>query len=570
MFIVLFGTMFQAAIDVADIVESSRQLAKIENVFGRIPSQAKALKQYAPVIGIYKAKLILVKESVERFFSNCYRVGGVRIDVEFSNINVTRESLWESARLLSLETRMLGFIVRLCISELVDGLMSGELAPESILMSETSWAIQRKESMKKTSDFSGIAYALNSLILFIEGHIPEGELRLEFGRRFWSEVSVKLLKSFGPQEDFANLEKSLLNVHAVPEDMPCRITTEWEYVEKNKARYDMNAALAEVRNRLQSDVNRKTMHLSIPNKNLLKSTYIPDVVSCEVVSIAKQYIEKSTTSSECDIVIAIVSLFTVLRQPDLMDPSSIDARSCALFFNDCVYLTLALAISKHGSFKSEILLLRSAASKSVCGFIRNVATRASAHLAKIAGGLVDSNQLVIADRAISDCMTQVVACTKEWTALLIDPAVLQVWTALLMDPILKEMTKIAVENAKSAINLVSVNSGIWSVFRKFASSAESAASPTTLAKLLSWTVVEKVKLALCGSRSDILLLQPLPADESLYGISPGGFEALLLCNPLIQAESKDSIKQLSQKLMSSLDDERMSPKRDFASLFNRN
>jgi hypothetical protein len=67
---------------------------------------------------------------------------------------------------------------------------------------------------------------------------------------------------------------------------------------------------------------------------------------------------------------------------------------------------------------------------------------------------------------------------------------------------------------------------------------------TDLAALLSWTVVARIALALSGSQTDIMGLEPWPADEGLYGLTSTGFESLLACNPLLQGESKETFKRL--------------------------
>ena len=570
----------QSSIDVSDIVESSKKISKIGEVFDRTPAEAKALKQYSPVIGIYKTKLTLLKSLVQETFSRIYRVSPSRIEVDFPP-ELSSDDLWTSASLLSLHKPLLGDLVNGLICHVVDEVLRPEAVFFEAIVTDSTWSLGRASPNRDFSSIKSTVSIISSLMGFIQRNL--GEVRIEFGRRFWLGITAKLSVRFGPKQELAALENSLIDSGAVPSDIPRRLSSAWEAFEADMSNSTINAVLGEIRDRLKADVNRKTMHLSIPKTDLLKNAIVPQIVSCEVVRIAKLYLDKESSSADhSSLVPYIVSLFTVLRQPDLVDPKSIDPTSFCIFFNDCVYLTLALAVTSKGSFASEILLLRSFATKAVSYFINNVSTRASAHLSRVAGGLVDMNQSATAQQAVADCIAQISACVKEWKALRIDASVLDVWTCMLVDPILKEMIRVSVENAKTALNVRSnlVNSGVWSLFRTFISATENtatASSAPSIKLLVSWKVSERVKLALCGSPSDILPLQPFPADELLYGISPSGFEALLMCNPLLQGEARNSIKNLSDRLMSSGMEDIVSAKkesgssqtRDFASLFSR-
>jgi hypothetical protein len=126
------------------------------------------------------------------------------------------------------------------------------------------------------------------------------------------------------------------------------------------------------------------------------------------------------------------------------------------------------------------------------------------------------------------------------------------------------------------ISGVIVNTVLWSVWNRFLSSVEMML-PEEYSKVMNnYKVSKRIQNALSGTVSDIRAVNdPVPNDEQLFGITPEGFEFLLMCNPVLQRESKQTIKSLVGKLIISTNFEApassktQTGEKDFAALFNR-
>ena len=519
-------------------------LSDIASVFESIPEEAKSLIQFSPVIGLFRAKQALVRTGVKAAFSQSFvfSCGSVRVETHLYDV----ASLWLAAQRMHIAPDILKYLA----GNVTDHILNQLLAHKSVhscQSSETEWLVTFPSL--PASNVASVSDAIVSLFVFLVQHVP---LLAELVRICWIPFAPQLEKLFGVSSSLSELEQQLLNQQLLPADAPTRLISAWAKVQEDRDSHELVSALSDTRSRLLADVNRRTVHLRIPRSDLLKTTVVPTVVSAEAVRIANTYFATNPR-----IVSNVVSLFKALRHPSNVDAKATNARHAGIFFNDCVYLCLALALLPNSSFQPEIVLLRSAASKAVSAFLNRVAERAVGRLAGgFKGGLGEQKQVRDAEMAIQHCISEISECNVDWKSLSMDPSVVSMWNSVMLDAVMKEMIKIATDVARAAVSssksvkgLLSsststVSSGLWSVFRKFTESVTALMQETDLAALLSWTVVARIALALSGSQTDIMGLEPWPADEGLYGLSSTGFETLLACNPLLQGESKETFKRL--------------------------
>ena len=540
------------------------------------------------MIAIYKTKVSLVKAGIQAGFSDALTIASGSIRVESSLEDIA--NLWSCAARLGMVSTIASDLAAKVSDMILDRIVLCR-SIQPVGLTDSEWSFMPGPSTR--TDLKSIVDAVGSLFEFLAKVIPSEIYVSEFVRRCWIPFTRELVRAYSVSAELAQLEASLALRGLLPTDIPMRLASGWEESQKTQQHSLLNSTLAELRSRLLADVNRKTVNININKGQEFKSAVIPRTVSAEAVNIARSYLPDPHFHAT---VPAIVSLFTTLRQSEFVDPKGLNARNAAIFFNDCIYLTIALSLTSEKAFTSDILLLRSAASRSMSCFIKAVAGRAVAHLAESASGswdlgLGNQQQASAADGAVKSSIAEISACIKEWQALEIDESVQALWTAMLVERVTREINRLAVIAAKAAVAasrsaakgiLMSssssglVNSAVWSVYRKFAQAVEALLTAQRLAVLNAWRVALRVRVALCGNQPDIVSMQPLTSDEDLYGISNEGFHTLLACNPLLQGESRDSLSHLADKLMmSGMEDGGNSPKRgigeerNFAALFSR-
>ena len=561
--------------DATDLSRAAETVSDVSGVFDGVPDDAKRLSQYVPVISLFKTKAALVRAGLRTALTNAFVFsdGSVRVATDIYDI----EALWNASDCMQITTEILTSLAGAIAEHIFKPLMTFKTArPASA--SDCEWSVTFP-SLPSVS-VEAVAEAIESLFKFLVPHVPHLP---ELVRRSWVPLAPQLENLFNISASLAALEQRLVDQGLLPADAPRRLISSWDKHERDRSSTLMTAALSDVRSRLVADVNRKTTHLRLQKSDRLRNTFVPRVVSAEAVRIANTYI---ANPSEAGVIANIVALFIMLRQPEFADPKSSNARHAGVFFNDCAYLSLALAVVPHSQFQPEIGLLRSAASRAMSGFLRRVAERGVHHLADgLKGALTDQRQVSDALFAIQQCIGEVSECNMDWKALDIDPSVVGLWNSTMLDAIMKDMIKLTTVCAKSAIagsksvkGLLSssqtTNSGLWTVFRKFTEAAESLVPDKDRGALLTWAVVSRINIALSGTQTDIMGIDPWPSDEGLYGLSTQGYENLLACNPLLQGESKETFKRLLARFVIPTDD--ISPKkapqfpeeRNFAALFN--
>lgn len=501
---------------------------------------------------------------------------GLNIEVS----DVEPKCVWEAANLAGVD----GILSSRFVEKITSFILS-KLVPVGISATVDVDEIRFSISVSKGSEnIQSVILVVGSLFRFLSVFVPAN-----IARRLWISFSRNLLKLRLVSQDLVDLESSLISNHYVPVDTPQALRKEWESSQESVQRSRVNQVLADVRSGLLADVNRKTVQLNINSGKQFKSAYVPRIVSHEAMLL----VEKHFKSGNPFLISQVLSLFTILRQPEFSDPNAVSPRNSAIFFNDCVYLTIALSLIKDMDLSPDIVLLRAAASRSVSFFTTAVANRSCQHLKDVSDkawalGLGNNQQMSLGEKACSNALSEIAVCLKEWKALDIDTDVQGIWSAMMVDPVLKEFTRQSVTCAKGAIGNArgrlmgsspsagSINSGIWSVFRKFTSEIENLVGSETLSVLNSWRAAVLIRMSLCGNTNDIYSSQSITQDEELYGVSKAGVESLLMCNPLLQGETKDRIKQLASKLVVSPNDveidsptKREVKERDYGALFSR-
>lgn len=566
------------------MVRSSNILSQVAEVFDRIPQEAKTLRQYAPVIAIYKTKVSLLKAGILAGFQRTFIVQDHLISMDSSVYDGM--TLWDCACKLMLEdsvlTDLVGKIQR-CLVVHIPTCRSFRVTASTFELT----------SGQAVSDATTVSTVTLSLFSFLS-HIVPASVFGDFSRKLWVPLAQKLIKAGGGYSaQLGDLETSLVQKSLIPHDVPRNLAEGWKKAHCNQMQSAISGNLAKVRSRLLVDVNRKSVHL--PVSQLTESQFLPRVVSLEATVIAKEYLDPPSVSRE--IVSKVVALYCALRQPEFTDPNGTNPRNASLFFNDCLYFTVAFSLTERIDFSSEILLLRSAASRSMSAFLSAVSSRAIAHLTGASDrawsqGLANNSQVSVAESSISHSIAELTACIREWKTLGVQAELISVWTLMALDPVIKEMNRLTVVCAKSAVSaskkaggiLMSsssspVISAIWSVYRKFVQLVQDEVLPSEESGdvLNSWAAAKAIRKALCGNQSDISSSEPLAQDEEQYGVARVGIDSLLACNPLLQGYSKESFKSFGDRLMLTVtDDIRTDPSRkvsasekDFASLFSR-
>jgi hypothetical protein len=393
------------------------------------------------------------------------------------------------------------------------------------------------------------------------------------------------LKKFGPSENLSNLESSILKLGVIPADesVPRNLIAAYETSQKGAKNTVYNKILSEIRRRFLADVVHKVIPTKTPpNEEVIRKLgFFPRYVSVEVMRMIGDFF-----TDQPDLVPQMVTLFTVMRQSQFIDPQALFAKNAAVFFLDCAFLSITLAMMQR-DFQNEIILLRLCAERSIEHFLQLVNVRMRHRIQSVAAksfdlGLCTSEEEAIADKAVEGSLMEIAACIREWRAVLLDTDVLMLWVSVLCDSFLKTMNSAAVSTAKAAIKRGTqsghINTALWSVWNRFIPSVEMVLPEEYSRVTNSYKVAQRIQNALSGTISDInSITEPIPNDEQIFGISPDAFESLMQCNPVLQKEPKHIIKALVAKLILTNADlyqqgstkTSSSGEKDFAALFNR-
>lgn len=539
-----------AAID----LESSQavdELCQIQSIFEGIPVEVTSLKQYSPIIALFRNKFSLLKSGIANSFRDAVECT-INHELIVHTERTDLEQLWRTAAKAKCESS----IVSELGAKVTSGVLLEILSQKSVgySSSPTRWAFKPPTDPEASLSVGPICETLNSFFAFLPGALfpNQPELFAQFGRLAWLPFAVRLLKKFGPSLVLSNLESALLKIGLLPAGSPTRLITSYEESRRGETAAEHNRILGEIRSRLLADPTTKIVPTKRPEQ-LKDVTFFPAYVSLEAARMAKDFFEKNK-----DLVPHMISLFTCMRQTQFHDPRAVNPKAAAIFFNDCIYLSIVLA-SWSTDFKREITLLRAAGERSMAYFLKTLNSRIANRIASVGPksfdlGLTKPEQGPILDKAIEGGLMELSACFKDWRAIKVDVNVCLLWITMIVDSYLKVMNRVAIETAKVAVKSTPVNTILWGLFRKFLNSVDMVLLKDAAAVLNSHKVARRIRTALSGSQADIEeCTDPLPNDAQLFGISRAGFEMILQCNPLLQSESSDSIKLLADKLMSRTD-----------------
>jgi hypothetical protein len=537
---------------VSDIIAASKTMHDAQEVVARIPSDLREGEMFRTIDSIMASKISCLRGRIGDVLRESYSFGSQGFSVhcvEYSTFDV-----WESIVVLAVQEESLRWLATKALAFLVD-LLSFKYGL-AISASEYEWSYSRTgNSMDKMSSQRD---AILSFFKFLQQHVPP-ELTPVLGRMIWVGLRPNLVRLHGISTGLVDLEESLIADSVLPSDIERYFQKQINSFSSEGEMSRTAAVLTAVRKSLLSDVNRVSVQLNgIKKDKSMQNIYVPAYVSKGATRIASDYFQDDEYKTVAP---RIISLFIALRQPEFSDPDALDARHATLFFNDCMYLSLALAVCGFG-LGSDISLLRSTASKSINWFIQSVKERAVSHL-RASGGLLDSAEISDSEDSIYQCFAELSICSKEWKDLQIPSDVFEVWLATMIDGTMRKMCRLSVETARTAISKsertseklftgsVVVNSGLWIIHRKFSEEVQNMELPREiLSRMVSTTVQDRIRIALTTSESEILAMTPLPDDPLLYGLSSEGFEAILRCNPILQGEAQETWSRLACCMMS--------------------
>lgn len=522
----------------------------------RIPLELQSNPQFDALSALYNVKSVFIRKHILDAFMKCFsfRMGGLSVCPSDTEIT----DLWQAASRVNITDQILVNVARSSIDSVLLNLVRSKVG-HTLQATDTEWSLI--ESRHDTCSLQANCGYIISFSAFMGRWIGES-LIADFGRRVWTALVPAITKYWGQCEEATQLEAALIDMGFLPAQTNRIIFEKWQAAVALKYKVSAAAVLAKVRDNLSADVNRVPYHVNLRGKDsALKGTYVPTAVSKEVVHIASDFFQ---SKENADVVPKIISLFILLRKPEMSDPDAVNPRHAALFFNDCTYLSLALAVSGLG-LAQEIGLLRSTASKSITWFLNTVKVRSASHL-RTSGGLLENQQIADAEDSIYRCFSEINLCVRDWTGLRIPTDISNAWKAILVEAIMKRMTVLSVETARDALGRSTktggilsgsttyiVNSGLWTVHKTFMDEVKSLNLPQDdTSHRIAWVVTDRIRLALTGSEVDIMRAEPLPDDEMLYGISAKGFEAVLHCNPILRGDAKSCTKLASRLMIQEL------------------
>ena len=542
-----------------DLRSSCRIMHEMAQMVSGIPCSPNGNDSFESLKSVFRAKQALIRARFLQVCDQTFVISEGRVRIGTSEWGDTNE-LWSFTKQISIEEELVNNLVASSWEQVMNILIRLKtMVTVNSSLNEWSFSAGRRANTESES-LKSICESIISFFSFMEGFMDHESAHL-FGRKLWARVVPLVLKTNGRCSRELNwLESTVIGGKLVPSDISRVLASQWEKEELEKERHSITVILSKVRDNLVHDLNRATIHLNrLPSKNL--QSYIPETVTKEASRIVCDYVQSESVDSK--VISKIVSLFIVMRQPELSDPDAVNPRHSALFFNDCAYLALALCLSGRG-LSAEIHLLRSIAGKSMAWFLNVVKDRAASHL-RASGGLLETPQIGDSEDSIFQCFAEIRNCTKDWKAVRVPTDISDVWISTMLDAIMKKMTKLCIEAAKTAVTksssktggilssssaTVFVTSGLWSVHKRFIEEINSLNIPRDFMKQqVSWMVTDRISTALTASDFDIMSLDPLCDDQMLYGISWDGFEAILHCNPILQRDTNDTLRKLASRLM---------------------
>ena len=420
-------------------------MSEIGLVFDSVPVEAKELRQYAPVIAVYKTKLTLVKSGVQKAFADLVDFSKERT-VLIKSSPYDTPSLWMSASKLRMENVILSDIATRVTKSILDEIVKHNQVV--FASSEARWSFAGKPEATEL-DLHSVCECIVSVMNFLKGSVfvalGGDRILTEFGRRVWPSLSAGLLKKFKASQELCNLEVGLIQIGLIPSEAARKLSAEWERSLADTKARDKSKILAEVRSRLLADVNRKIRKIDKTGP-LGKFKFVPDMISVEVSRFPGEYFRENG-----DLIPSIISLFCLLRQTQYVDPKALNARMAGIFFNDTVFLTLALSMIPEGGkkYQPELSLLKSAGQKSTEAFLGAVVARAHERLLAFRDrswdlGLTTQKQFQQAEKDINDALTQVIACINEWRSVMIAPEIISLWATIMIERIVRQMNSLYV------------------------------------------------------------------------------------------------------------------------------
>jgi len=558
-FLVNAASLQKLAIDTSDIETAATMIASVRDVYETIPEHIRGLRQFVPVVAIYQSKLASLKNRLMDAFINLIEIGdsGYRVHVNHELYDV--DKLWASAVKLDYQTT----ISRHISARLSDSILRNLLddSDDNALSCEVDGSIWSLKAA--TGHHSGsVPEHIYSLFLFLKTELfesvdPQTHLFEQFLRVCWCPLSRTILRKFknGPPDDqFCDIEEKLLTNFST--DPPSAVLgmarDEWRNQDSSRK---LNATLELIRTRILSDLVNKVTHTpSPPNKDMIDELgFYPNLVSETCMWIVSDCLSTTTEG-----IPSIVALFLLMRRPEFSDPEALNGRNMAIFFQDCSYLCLRIAMmaseasdsEQASSLRDQIGIVRSFVVKSVEFFTKKMMARFRARIDSCKAfslGLVTTEQESQADECIEQCLFELANCSREWNmGVQLNKQVANLWTCTIADMLLKYMN-IVVQNTANIVSGSGAPSALWGVWNRFIAAIEMLGNLTCFN---SYKAAKKIQLALSGTATDINLIKdPIADDEQLFGVSATGFEKLLSCNPLLKGDSKTAIHSLVSKLV---------------------
>jgi hypothetical protein len=531
-------------------------LSSIAGSIDNIPADAKSLKQFAPAIALYKTKLVSVKSNIRSAFAETVVVTkneGVRVTADLPEMF----SLWDCAKKVKHQAALIEDLAMALSTNLLPYIVEQKSFEYS--MASNAWQCRPGTPVPERADFGSIAETIQSLFSFMAGSVfhNQSEVFQQFGRKVWLPFATRILRKFGPGEEWYNLESAICRLGLLPTDAQHRLIIAWETSYRDQKSAQNNKILGTIRDRLLADLSHKIVETNLPPEMGELASIYPKYVSYEATRMVAEFFEKHQ-----DIIPQMVTLYVVMRQSQFLDPKATAPKAAGIFFNDCTYLTILLSLLVNNSenpekFKKQTALLKVVSQRSITYFLKTVNTRIADRIMKTGQssflqGLATEDQAGVLDRAVETGLMELSACFNEWKSSKIDMNVSMIWISILIDNFLRTVNVVAQATAKAAVSKgAPVNTWIWGIFRKFLNSIEMILLKEVAEVINSYKVATRVRAALTASAADIAELKedPIANDAQLFGISTEGFENLLKCNPLLQNESKETIQQLCGKFI---------------------
>lgn len=567
-------------IDTSDIETSANMIAGVRDVYNTIPLEIRSLRQFVPVVAIYESKSSALTNRLRDAFENVIEIShdGSFMHVHHELYEV--DKLWASALKLNFEQNIMREIsVR--IQKRIFAQLLNTIDVGSSVISQTDVSIWRWNVSSRQSET--LADCISSFFSYLKVELftdARGTVSLldRFLRICWIPIARQIVHKFkdGPPKDMCVLESKILENFST--DPPnAIISNAFQEAENTTTIKRLNVMLQEVRKRILSDlVNKVTRSSPPPNKDMIDELgFYPNLVSETCMWLVSNCFNSPSE------VPSVVALFVLMRRPEFSDPDALNGRNLAIFFQDCSYLCLHIAMmaSKDSGqavvLRDQIAIIRGCVVKSVEFFTKRMMNRFKSRIESswpnsFKLGLVTDEQEAIADECIEQCLFEIANCSREWNmGVQMSKQIANLWTVTLADMLLKYMNSVAQNTAAIAVTAAGP-SALWGIWNRFMGSIEMLGN---LSCFNSYKAAKRIQLALSGTVNDInKSKEPIPDDEQLFGVTPTGFEKLLQCNPLLKTESRANVNSLLGKLIMhmnqcSLKETESTGNRSYAALF---